>query len=1024
VEKVWKKGLRMGEPVHFELRLRGADETYRWFIGRGIPYRDERHVPTPRKHSGKNGAANGGNGAMLNDEKGRVVKWFGTFTDIHDLKMAEAVVRESEARLRLAAQSAGFGLYSADLQTGESYWSPEMRRIFGLSNEDLVPMDKLIEFIHPDDREETLKVAESALDPRGDGEFEVEFRAMRPDGGLRWTLARGKTLFTSKGRRRQAARVIGVAFDITERKEAEKRLHASEELFRTIFDMSGIGIVQIDPSTGRFLRANREFCNWLGYSEAELLEMKIEEIAHPDDREEKWTAIGRFLRVEMDEYSTETRCVRKDGGLVWGLITSRMLRDAGGVPIRTVTTVQDITERKQFEEALMASERRYRSLIETANEGVWLIDTEATTIYVNERMASMLGYSADEIIGRKGLDFCYEQDRPRAIDLFYGCIIGSSQEFDFRFPCKDGSELLVLASTSPVYDTHGEIAGAMGMFTDITERKRAEEALRESERRLKLSLAAGRAGTWEWRIKEDKLIWSDEYYDLYGIKPGDLEPTLENFLFCVHLDDRDRMLVEMSEVLQERKDAEHEFRFIRPDGAVRWAHSSAQLTLDEMGEPERMVGIMIDITDRKQAEMEREELLRKEREARAQAEAANRGKDEFVAMVSHELRSPLNAMLGWSKILKKGGVDAKTQTHAVEVIERSARAQQTLIEDLLDMARIVGGKLRLEMRPVNLARVVEAAADVVRPAASVREINLDTTIKSADEVTGDPDRLQQVIWNLLSNAVKFTTHGGKVEVIVERVGPSTQITVTDTGRGIKAEDLPFIFDRFRQADSSSTRRFAGLGLGLALVKHLVELHGGQVSAESLGEGQGASFIVRLPVRAVRGEAAPVRAADRDSVRTDELDGRKAPREAWDVYPIFPLEGVWAMIVDDEADARELVATLLKQYGARVSVASCAAEAFDKLRKGEAGARPDVLVSDISMPDEDGYMLIERIRKLSPDEGGRIPAIALTALERPSDRIKALASGFSMHVPKPVEPEELAMVIANLTGHPGKRAPLR
>ncbi len=1025
VEKVWKKGLRMGEPVHFELRLRGADETYRWFIGRGVPYRDERRGATPRKSSGKNGSTNSGNGDSSNEEKGRVLKWFGTFTDIHDLKMVEGVVRESEARLRLAAQAAGFGLYSADLQTGESYWSPEMKRIFGLSNDAVVPMDKLIEFIHPDDREKSRQVAEAALDPRGDGEFEVEFRAMRPDGNLAWVLARGKTLFTSKRRRRQASRVIGVAFDITTRVESEERLHASEELFRTIFDMSGIGILQIDPSTGRFLRANHEFCDWVGYSEVELLQMSIEEIAYSDDRKQTSSAIGSFLRVEMDEYSTEIRCVRKDGGFVWGLITSRMLRDSNGVPVITVTTVQDITERKQFEEALMASERRYRNLIETANEGIWLIDAEANTIYVNERMASMLGYTADEIIGRKGLDFCYEQDAQKAIELFYGCLIGSSQEFDFRFPCRDGSELLVLASTSPVYDTHGEIAGAMGMFTDITERKRAEEALRESERRLKLSLAAGRAGTWEWRIKEDKLIWSDEYYDLYGIKPGEMEPTLENFLFCVHLDDRDRMLVEMSEVLQERKDAEHEFRFIRPDGAVRWAHSSAQLTLDEMGEPERMIGIMIDITDRKQAEMEREGLLRKEREARAQAEAANRGKDEFVAMVSHELRSPLNAMLGWSKILKKGGVDAKTQMHAVEVIERSARAQQNLIEDLLDMARIVGGKLRLEMRPVNLARVVEAAIDVVRPMAAVREIDLIVpTIKSADEVTGDPDRLQQVIWNLLSNAVKFTTHGGRVEVILERVGPSAQITVIDTGRGIKAEDLPFIFDRFRQADSSSTRRFTGLGLGLALVKHLVELHGGQVSADSLGEGQGASFIVRLPVRAVRGEASPVRGADRESFRTEEPDGRMAPLEPWDVYPIFPLEGVWAMIVDDEADARELVATLLKQYGARVSIASCAAEAYDKLRKGEAGARPDVLVSDISMPDEDGYMLIERIRKLPPEEGGRIPAIALTALERPSDRIKALASGFSMHVPKPVEPEELAMVIANLTGHPGKRAPLR
>jgi PAS domain S-box-containing protein len=1027
VEKLWKRSVRVGEHLHFEFRLRGADGACRWFIGRGVPYRDERRGATTRKHDGENDAAGGGNGVALNGGKGRIVKWFGTFTDIHDLKMAEEAlreseeqarrqnaeleniyqatpvglslldrdfrfvrlnetmakidgasvsralgrtarevtpkmadrlepvfkrviktgrpimnleiraetqresegerdwlasyypvkaadgsvqgigcvvlditerkraeeaVRESEERLRQAAQAAGFGLYSVNLQSGENYWSPELRRIFGVSDDDAVMLDSSLGLIHPDDREEMIRVIEAALDPRGDGEFQHEFRAKLPDGNTRWALARGKTLFVGNGRRRKAARIIGVAFDNTERREDEERLHASEELFRTIFDLSGIGILQIDPSTGIFLRANREFCDWLGYSEGELLEMKLEEIVHPDDLEDKWTDIGRLLRGEVDEHFTETRCMRKDGRVVWGLITSRILRDASGRPFGAVTAV-----------------------------------------------------------------------------------------------------------------------------TDITERKRAEEALRESERRLKLSLAAGRAGTWEWRIKEDKLIWSDEYYDLYGMAPGDMEPTLDNFILSVHPEDRDRILAEMSEVLQERKDAELEFRFIRAGGDARWAHSSAQLTLDESGEPEVLVGIMIDITERKQAEMEREDLLRKERDAREQAEAANRGKDEFVAMVSHELRSPLNAMLGWAKILKKGGVDAKTQSHAVEVIERSARAQQTLIEDLLDMARIVGGKLRLETRPVSLARVVEAAADVVRPATEAREIDLRLFINCADEVTGDPDRLQQVVWNLLSNAVKFTTRGGSVEVILERVGASAQITVTDTGRGIKAEDLPFIFDRFRQADSSSSRRFAGLGLGLALVKHLVELHGGQVYADSLGEGKGASFIVRLPVRAVRGEATPARGLDRATLRMEERDGRATEREVRGDYPAFPLDGVWTLIVDDEADARELIATLLKQYGARVTVASCAAEAFDKLRKGEAGARPDVLVSDISMPEEDGYMLIERVRKLPPEEGGKIPAIALTALERPSDRIKALASGFSMHVPKPVEPEELAMVIANLTGHP-------
>ncbi|MGH9937438.1 MAG: PAS domain S-box protein, partial [Blastocatellia bacterium] len=614
LEPVFKRVIRTGRPI-MNLEIHGATPREP-----GIE-RDWLASYYPIK--GANGSVQGIGAVVL---------------DITDRKRAEAVVRESEERLRLAAQAAGFGLYSVDLRTGENYWSPEMRQVFGLSGDDAVRMDKLIEFIHPDDREETMRVAEASLDPRGNGEFEIEYRALRPDGDVRWALARGKALFTGKGRRRKAARVIGVAFDITERKEAEKRLHASEESFRTIFDLSGIGILQIEPSTGCFLRANREFCNWLGYSEAELLKMKLEDIAHPDDREEKWTAVGRFLRGEVDEYITETRCVRKDGRVVWGLITSRMLRDAGGGPLRTVTAVQDITGRKQFEEALMASEGRYRNLIETANEGIWLVDAEASTLYVNERMANLLGYGADEITGRKVPEFCFDQDIPKIVEQISDNLRGGYKEFDFKFRRKDGDELQVLASTSPVSDMQGVIVGAMGMFTDITERKRAEEALRESERRLKLSLTAGRAGTWEWRIKDDKLIWSDEYYDLYGRKPGDLEPTLENFLLCVHPEDRDRLLAERAEVLRERKDAEHEFRFVRPDGCVRWAQSKAQLTLDELGEPERLVGITIDITTRVQAGMEREELLRKEREARAQAEEANRGKDEFVAMISHELR--------------------------------------------------------------------------------------------------------------------------------------------------------------------------------------------------------------------------------------------------------------------------------------------------------------------------------------------------------------------------------------------------
>ncbi|HXU07379.1 MAG TPA: ATP-binding protein, partial [Blastocatellia bacterium] len=413
-----------------------------------------------------------------------------------------------------------------------------------------------------------------------------------------------------------------------------------------------------------------------------------------------------------------------------------------------------------------------------------------------------------------------------------------------------------------------------------------------------------------------------------------------------------------------------------------------------------------DITGRKQAEAERERLLDQEQKAREQAEAANRAKDEFLATVSHELRAPLNAMLGWAQILRSTKVDESTLAHAIEIIERSARTQSKLIEDLLDTARIVSGKLRLDIQPVDLTSLIENAVEVLRPAAEAKKINIELSLKAGREViTGDPDRLQQIVWNLLSNAIKFTPNRGEVTVHLERVDPHVRVTVSDTGKGISPEYLPFIFDRFHQVDGSSTRRHTGLGLGLSLVRHLVELHGGSVYAKSPGEGQGASFIINLPLRAVLPQSA---------------EGEAPVFGGTSVLGAPSLQGVWALVVDDEADARELVATLLQQCGARVTPVGSALEALDVLATDENGRRPDVIVSDVSMPDVDGYELIHRVRELPPDQGGRIPAVALTAYGRSIDRIRALSAGFQMHMPKPVEPAELATVVASLTGLASKR----
>jgi signal transduction histidine kinase/ActR/RegA family two-component response regulator len=449
---------------------------------------------------------------------------------------------------------------------------------------------------------------------------------------------------------------------------------------------------------------------------------------------------------------------------------------------------------------------------------------------------------------------------------------------------------------------------------------------------------------------------------------------------------------------------------------------------------------MIDITQRKQLEEEREQLLARERTARADAEAANRMKDEFLATLSHELRTPLNAMLGWTQMLRTRKFDEATTTRALETIDRNTKSLAALIEDVLDVSRIIRGKLHLNLRPVELVSVVEAAIDTVRSAAQAKEIRLKSSLYgSVEPILGDANRLQQVVWNLLSNAVKFTPKGGQVEIRLNKVNrpinrqvepelqvensnqssilpygeqpsnlqPSNsyvQLQVRDTGKGIAPEFLPYVFERFRQENSSTTRSYGGLGLGLAIVRHLVELHGGTVYADSPGEGQGATFSVHLPLVSVLPEVrddSPSHSTIEENVPLDSLP---------------ELDGLRVLVVDDEADARELLTTILRQYKVEVAAVASAGEALEALQR----LKPNVLVSDIGMPGEDGYALIRKVRALDIEQGGQIPAVALTAYARAEDRIRALAAGFQLHIPKPVNPEELAAVVANLAQRTRKR----
>jgi PAS domain S-box-containing protein len=402
-----------------------------------------------------------------------------------------------------------------------------------------------------------------------------------------------------------------------------------------------------------------------------------------------------------------------------------------------------------------------------------------------------------------------------------------------------------------------------------------------------------------------------------------------------------------------------------------------------------------DISERRHAEEQRAKVLADAEAARADAEAANRAKDEFLATLSHELRTPLSAILAWTNLLRMGKLDADTSARALETIERNTKLQAQLIEDLLDVSRIITGKLRLQARPVQLAASVESAIDAVRPTADAKGVDMSCEMEGqVGPVSGDPDRLQQVLWNLLSNAVKFTPQGGRVDVGLRQVGPSAEITVRDTGEGITPEFLPYVFERFRQVDSTAARVHGGLGLGLAIARHLVELHGGSIRAQSPGVGQGATFSVRLPIMAAQARPSSGETPLHPAAAGVFADG------------VLALEGKRVLVVDDEADARGYLTVALQQCGAEVVTAASAREALDTLQRRS----PDVLVSDIGMPGEDGFALIEKVRALDPANGGRVPAVALTAYARHEDRRRVLMAGYDMHLAKPVDPYTLAEAV--------------
>ena len=599
---------------------------------------------------------------------------------------------------------------------------------------------------------------------------------------------------------------------------------------------------------------------------------------------------------------------------------------------------------------------------------------------------------------------------------------GECDPFDSAVIRPDGTRVPVFCGGVTIDD---ETSDGVTFVLDMTESRRTREALRESETRYRALFEESPIALLEedWSAAKrrlDELIAAGTDLAAHFLAhPGEVRDCLAR----VRILQANRVALELAGVTARPELGEDVTRWLPAGSATNAARTllalargSGTVCVEETlrnvtGEHrdvlvqmnplpgheatlDRVLLSLVDITDRRRAETEREELLAFTERARQDAEAANRAKDEFLATVSHELRTPLSPILAWARMLRDGVLDEARRQHAYEVIERSARAQAQLIEDLLDVSRIMAGKMRLEVRPVPLAPILERAVEVVRPSADAKEIQLQTVLDSeAGAVLGDEGRLQQVVWNLLTNAVKFTPRGGRVQLVLERVHSHLEIAVSDTGEGMDAAFVPHVFDRFRQADASTTRAQAGLGLGLAIVRHIVEAHGGSVHAESPGRGRGSVFTVKLLVLVVRraGEAARRHP-------TATTDGDAFPR----------LDGVRVLVVDDEPDASEVVQELLTRQGAEVRTAGSAAAARAVL----AGWRPTLIVSDIGMPEEDGYAFITDWRA-RPGDAARIPAVALTAYAGRTDKIRLLSAGFDAHVAKPLDPAELLTVVASL-----------
>ena len=1063
----------------------------------------------------------------VKNERGEISGAGIILADISAAKQTELALTESEMRFRSVVESNMIGIGFWDANGEVTGANDALLEMIGYTREDLVSGQiSWVELTPPEygelDRAALKQVAESG----SCAPFEKEY--IRSDGSRFPILVGAGNLqgCTDKG--------SFFVLDITDRKQAQNQNRENETRIRRqlaeidlVYNTTPVGLSFVDTNL-RYIRINKCLAEINGRSIADHIGRTVRE-AIPEIADMVEPIYRQVLATQTPVIDLEVKAetLQQPGVVRDWQVSFYPVSDESGTLLGVSSVVAEITDRNQAKRVIQQSEAIFRRLLESNIFGVAIGDFSGRIAYANDSLLKMVGYTrSEQLSGQMRWD---RMTPPEYLHLDAQAAQelrdrGVATPFKKEYIRKDGSRVPILMGGTILCPDDRAPETIVAFYIDLTEISRVEAELKNNQERLQIAQQAGKIGTFEWNVQTGEVACTPELVALYGLPIGGLD-TYQNWLEMLHPDDRAVTEQQVKAAGASGEELNIEFRICRPDKSVGWIACRAKVFQDDRGLPLRMIGVNVDISDRKQAEearsqinqtlealiracplaitvldaddgivkmwnpaaerifgwsesevvgqfvpsipvdkrqefmanlqgiragnaiagmetqrqrkdgssidiglwatpvrdgkgnincmsivadisdrkqveAERAQLLDREQAARAEAEAINRLKDEFLATLSHELRTPLNAILGWAQILRRGKYTEASLANGLEAIERQSRVQVQLVEDLLDVSRIIQGKLALKPGWFDMVKTIEVALNSVNFVAEAKPVTVSSEFDPAVGLMwGDTQRLQQVVSNLLTNAVKFTPAGGSVRLQLSAVAvtdsPSPnhlQIIVSDTGKGISAEFLPYVFDRFRQADGSITRADSGLGLGLAIVRHLVKLHRGTVRAESPGEGLGATFTVMLPLKQRRNQQSQLRGE------------RKIPQMRQAI-----LAGLKVLVVDDEPDNREFLVAAIEQLGATATAAASAAEAIELLQQSP----PDILVSDIGMPVEDGYSLIRKVRSSELGTAKRLPAVALTAYASESDRDRAIAAGYDEHLAKPINSALFAAVLARL-----------